>query len=145
MSVIQSNISTFTIAENQQSLVLNDIEHSQNLRCRRIFKNPFVFIVNLCVVNICQLMVASIFYGSMNTLEKRFSYNTKISAIIMVSDLFLSTILSPIIGFYADRFNRSRIIAYSSILLGLASILTSFPYFLFDSDHFLNENQNTHK
>ncbi len=94
MSVIQSNISTFTIAENQQSLVLNDIERSQNLRCRRIFKNPYVFIVNLCVVNICQLMVASIFYGSMNTLEKRFSYNTKISAIIMVSDLFLSTIVS---------------------------------------------------
>lgn len=88
------NTSNFTITENEQSLTLNDNRSSKNSKTWKMFNSPIVFIVNLCVVNICQLMVASIFYGSMSSLEKRFSYNTQISSIIMVSDLFLSTIVS---------------------------------------------------
>lgn len=85
---------TFTISENEDSLTINDNQSFKNSKCWKMFNNPIVFIVNLCVVNICQLMVASIFYGSMSSLEKRFSYNSQISSIIMVSDLVLSTIVS---------------------------------------------------
>lgn len=104
MSKLSVNTSTFTIAENEHNLILNDNRFLKNSKCWKMFNNPIVFIVNLCVVNICQLMVASIFYGSMSSLEKRFSYNTQISSIIMVSDLFLSTIVSFFVFYYLNTY-----------------------------------------
>lgn len=60
----------------------------------QVFANPIAFLINLCLVNMFQLMSASIFYGTMSTLERRFSYNSQISAMIMVSDLIFSAIVS---------------------------------------------------
>ena len=62
--------------------------------CLQVFASPFAFLVNLCLVNIIQMMIGSFMTGTMNTLEKRYSYNTKISSLIYTADLFFSVVVS---------------------------------------------------
>ncbi|KAJ6218550.1 hypothetical protein RDWZM_009707 [Blomia tropicalis] len=67
----------------------------------------------------------------MNTVEKRYAFDSKISAIISIADNISNMLLSPIIGYYGVRFNRSRLIGFGELLLAISCFITAMPYFIY--------------
>lgn len=93
--------------------------------------NPVAFLVNISFVAIVQSMAGSMIYSTMSTVEKRYAFDSKISAIIFIADSISNLILSPIIGYYGVRFNRSRLIGTGQIILALSCIASAIPYFIY--------------
>ena len=48
--------------------------------------SPIFFLVNICLIGIVQSMSGSFIYSTMNMLEKRYAYDSKISAYINIAD-----------------------------------------------------------
>lgn len=117
----------------------------------QVFAHPVVFLVNICVVGVVQGMAGSMVYSNMNTVEKRYAFDSKISALILIADNFSGMIvsslyfielecgvncvvtlqLSPIVGYYGVRVNRSRLIGMGEIVLAMSCFLGALPYFLY--------------
>lgn len=45
----------------------------------QVFANTKLFLINICLIGIAQSMAGSLQYTVMNTLEKRFAFDSKIS------------------------------------------------------------------
>ncbi len=81
--VRKSSPTSFTVSENEPKPKSRFKESSVTST------TIITFFVLLCLGNTCQLMISSIFKGTLSTLERRFSYSTTISAVIMTSDLVI--------------------------------------------------------
>lgn len=47
---------------------------------------------------------------------------------------------SPVVGYYANRFNRVRLIAIGSITIGIASLISTLPFFIYGSETSINSD-----
>ncbi|KAH9406524.1 hypothetical protein TYRP_013505 [Tyrophagus putrescentiae] len=63
--------------------------------------NAKLFLLNLCLIGIVQSMAGALQFSIMNSLEKRFAFDSKISAVINIADNFSVMFLSPLIGYWA--------------------------------------------
>ena len=54
----------------------------------QVFASPLVFLINMSLVGTIQGMTGPLFISSISTLEKRYAFDSKVSAIIMVADNF---------------------------------------------------------
>lgn len=60
----------------------------------QIFAHPLVFVINFSLVGIIQGMTGTYLVGSMSTLEKRFSFDSKVSGAIYIADNFSQMLVS---------------------------------------------------
>lgn len=54
----------------------------------QVFANPVVFLINMSLVGTIQGMTGPLFISSISTLEKRYAFDSKISAVILIADNF---------------------------------------------------------
>ncbi|OTF69716.1 solute carrier organic anion transporter family member 5A1-like, partial [Euroglyphus maynei] len=106
------------------------------------FSSPLFFLINLSLVGIIQSMNGPIFFSTMSTLEKRYSFDSKISGIILIADNISQFIISPIAGYIAVRYNRARLIAFSEMFLAFSCFLTAMPYFIYGPADLFQHNNN---
>lgn len=52
----------------------------------QVLNNPLYFLINICVIGVIQSMAGSMIYSTMNTVEKRYAFDSKISAVIYIAD-----------------------------------------------------------
>ncbi|KAJ6218400.1 hypothetical protein RDWZM_009557 [Blomia tropicalis] len=83
----------------------------------QVFANPVVFLINMSLVGTIQGMTGPLFISSISTLEKRYAFDSKISAVILIADNFSQMLISPFIGYLAVRYNRARLIGIAENLL----------------------------
>lgn len=61
----------------------------------QVFANPIVFLINMSLVGTIQGMTGPLFFSSISTLEKRYAFDSKISAIILIADNFSQMLVRP--------------------------------------------------
>lgn len=105
----------------------------------QLFATPLFFMINMAVVGIIQGMTSSLFFSSISTFERRYAFDSKISAIILVSDNVAEMILNPIVGYFGIRFNRARCIAIGEMILSASCFLTALPFLIYGSTSHLQE------
>lgn len=93
--------------------------------------NPMMFLFILSLVAIAKGMANSMPYSLMSTIEKRYSFDSKISSIHFFACDICSMLVSPIVGYYGVRFNRPKLIGYGQLILSFSCILASSPYFIY--------------
>lgn len=125
----------------------------------QVFANTKLFLINICLIGIVQSMAGSLQYTVMNTLEKRFAFDSKISgvqitlpifcliffiffyiflAVINIADNISVMFLSPLVGYYGIRFNRSKLIGIGQLIVATSCLISALPYFIYGpAKHFV--------
>jgi len=109
-----------------------------------------IFLINFSLVAIFQGATFTYLIGSLSTLEKRYAFQSKVSGVILIADNVSQMIVSPLIGYLANRYNRPRIMACGEILSALSCFMCALPYFIYGPAlHFLQDtslgNSSTHQ
>ena len=60
----------------------------------QFFASPKFFLINLGLVGIIQGCTGTIFFSSISTFEKRYAFDSRLSAIIMIADNFADMVVS---------------------------------------------------
>lgn len=104
----------------------------------QVLANTKLFLINICLIGVVQSMAGSVQFTVMNTLEKRFAFDSKISALINIADNISVMLLSPIVGYYAVRFNRSKLIGTGQLIIATSCLISASPYFIYGpAKHFV--------
>ncbi|CAG2170748.1 unnamed protein product, partial [Oppiella nova] len=107
----------------------------------QVFASPIYFTMNFAIVGVVQAMTGSFLVASISTLEKRYAFDSKISGYIFIADNFVQMLVSPIIGYLSNRFNRPRMIATGELILALSCFINAMPYFIYGpGTHLLHDD-----
>ena len=60
----------------------------------QVLNNPLYFLINICIIGVIQSMAGSMIYSTMNSIEKRYAFDSKVSAIIFIADNICSIFVS---------------------------------------------------
>ena len=92
---------------------------------------------------ILSLSVAGYLAGVVTTLEKRFQLkSSEVGAISTVSSA-VSLGLVVFVAYYGQNRHRPRLIAGGAVLVGIGTLLMSFPQFLYDTPRFLSNGDSS--
>lgn len=105
--------------------------------------SPKIFLINFSIVAILQGANFTYLIGSTSTLEKRYSFDSKITGFILIADNLSQMVINPFIGYLGTKYNRPRIIAIGETIVALACFLSALPYFMYGpSDRFYKHETN---
>ena len=105
------------------------------------FSDTKYFMVNFSLLAVIQGAYFSYLIGCSSTLEKRFSYSSRLTGFILIADNFSQILLSPVVGFLGKRMNKAKLIASGMLFVSFSSWLTAVPYFIYGpATHFLTES-----
>ena len=108
--------------------------------CLQRFCHINVFMVVFSAIFILSLSVAGYLAGVVSTLEKRFQLkSSEVGAISTISSS-VSLAIVIFVAYYGQTRHRPRIIACGAVLVGIGTLLMSFPQFLYDTPEFLTRN-----
>ncbi|CAG2106428.1 unnamed protein product, partial [Medioppia subpectinata] len=97
----------------------------------QVFATTKFFVINFSAVAVLQGAYFTYLIGSISTLEKRFAFESKISAFILIADNLSQMFLSPVVGYFGAKYNRSHLIAIGELVVGLSCIMSALPYFIY--------------
>lgn len=97
----------------------------------RSIGKPELFLLNFSLVAIFQGATFTYMIGSLSTLEKRYAFESKISGLILIADNVSQIIISPLIGYLGNKYNRPRIMAIGELLAAFSCFVFATPYFLY--------------
>ncbi|GBL94501.1 Solute carrier organic anion transporter family member 1B2 [Araneus ventricosus] len=69
--------------------------------------------------------------GAISTLEKRFSFNSRISGTIMMVDEVTPVFMGALIGYFGGMAHRPRMFAIGMLLTALCCFVSALPYFIY--------------
>ncbi|CAL1277915.1 unnamed protein product [Larinioides sclopetarius] len=69
--------------------------------------------------------------GAISTLEKRFSFNSRISGTIMMVDEVTPVFMGALIGYFGGMAHRPRMFAIGMLLSALCCFVSALPYFIY--------------
>lgn len=95
------------------------------------FASVKIYTILYSILGILHSSYYSYLVGTLSTLEKRFAFKSKTSGIIFIADEMAPIFLGVIIGYYAGKTNRLRIITFGMVLSVLCNLFSSFPYFIY--------------
>lgn len=110
------------------------------------FATARAFVILYSVMGVLQSAYYSTLIGSLSTLEKRFAFKSKISGVIMSVDEITPVLLGMIIGYYATKVHRPRMISVGMLLSSGCCFVSCLPYFIYGSmriPYFNDINNNT--
>ncbi|XP_074602800.1 solute carrier organic anion transporter family member 74D-like [Brevipalpus obovatus] len=93
--------------------------------------SPKIFLANFALIATMRSAYFVYLMSVMSTLEKRFAFPSKLSALIMIADNISGMIVSPIIGYVGIKLNRPVLIGFGTVLVGLSSITSGLPYLIY--------------
>ncbi|KAF8796526.1 Solute carrier organic anion transporter like protein [Argiope bruennichi] len=69
--------------------------------------------------------------GSISTLEKRFSFNSRISGTIMMVDEVTPVFMGALIGYFGGMSHRPRMFGIGMLLSAVCCFMSALPYFIY--------------
>jgi organic anion transporter polypeptide len=95
------------------------------------YANPKIFLLDFSLIAIIRAAYFTYQISVMSTLEKRYAFPSKVSALILIADNLSGMIVSPIIGYIGTKIHGPRLIGGGMILVSLSCILSGMPYFVY--------------
>lgn len=110
------------------------------------FATARAFVILYSMMGVLQSAYYSTLIGSLSTLEKRFAFKSKVSGVIMSVDEITPVLLGIIIGYYATKVHRPRMISIGMLLSSGCCFVSCLPYFIYGPmriPNFNDINSNT--
>lgn len=104
------------------------------------FVNPNAFLVIFSLLGIIQGAYFAYLIGVLSTLEKRYSFQSKATGLILIADNISPILTSTLIGYYARNANRPKWIAMGMLLVVISFFMSSLPYFIYGPAYHLLSN-----
>lgn len=107
------------------------------------FANPKTFLVIFCIVGIFQGAYFAYVAGILSTIEKRYSFKSKITGLILIADNISPIITSVLVGYYGGKANanRPRWIAGGMFIVVISYFISAIPYFVYGTaSHFTDSD-----
>lgn len=101
--------------------------------CFQRFANHLVYLVFFCLAGIVQGIYYTYLIGVSPTLEKRFSYGTKITGYILLADNVSPLLFSIMLGYCGKYFHRPRLVSFGMMVNALACLLAWSPFYFYGS------------
>lgn len=95
------------------------------------FANPKFYLFVFSALAILQGAYFTYFVGVITTLEKRFSFRSKVTAYIMVAENVSPIIACILIGYLGGKLHKPKMITVSMLLVVAGCFLSCLPYFLY--------------
>lgn len=100
-------------------------------RFLRRYANPKIFVAIFSLIATMRSAYFVYMIGVMSTLEKRYAFPSKLSALILIADNISGMVMSPVIGYLGTKFHGPKIIGWGTVLVGLSSIVSGLPYLIY--------------
>ncbi|XP_042908479.1 solute carrier organic anion transporter family member 74D isoform X2 [Parasteatoda tepidariorum] len=98
------------------------------------FANAKCFLVFFCLIGILQGAYFTYFIGILTTLEKRYSFDSSVTGIILIADNISPALFGIFLGYYGKFAHRPKLVTFGMMITVLSCFLSALPYFLFGSD-----------
>lgn len=98
------------------------------------FANPFVYLIIFCLAGFIQNAYSTYLIGISSTLERRFSYDTKVTGALLLADNVSPLLFSIFLGYYGKNSHRPRFLFFGMMCIVLSCFIAYFPYLLFGSE-----------
>ncbi|XP_071040466.1 solute carrier organic anion transporter family member 74D isoform X2 [Parasteatoda tepidariorum] len=109
------------------------------------FNTPKAFLVNNGFLGLLNGATFTYFIGCISTLEKRYSFESKVTGIIMIGEEISPICFGFLIGYFGGKSHRPRFIALALTIGFLSALVMASPYFLYGAirevsklDHYKN-------
>lgn len=97
------------------------------------FASPKVYLIVFCLSGIAQGTYFMYLIGVASTLEKRFSYDSQFTGLILLADNISPAIFSIMLGYFGKYFHKPKLVYFGMMINVFSCFLACFPYFLFGS------------
>ena len=67
----------------------------------------------------------------LSTIEKRYAFPSRISAIILICDNISGLLLNPIVGYLGTRINGPKLIGFGCLVIAISSLLSGIKKIYF--------------
>lgn len=111
-------------------------------RWLQFFATQKFYIMNYCILSILQGAYLAYFIGIVSTVEKRFSFKSKISGLILMTANIAAVLIVLIIGYFNGKSHRPKWIAGSILMTVVSCFLSAVPYFVYGKDTHLFVSRN---
>lgn len=95
------------------------------------FATPQTYLLIFGIVGVLEGAYFTYFIGVLSTLEKRFAFESKVSGIILIADNISGAFLSLIVGYYARKWHKPRLIAFGMSMVSVSCFICTIPYFMY--------------
>ena len=133
-------------SEDKQLLLNNDLlshkadDYESGQRWFKKIGKLEIFLINFSIVAILQGATFTYLIGSLSTLEKRFVFESKVSGFILVAENISQIIISPLVGYLGNKYNRPRIMAIGEVIAALSCFVFAIPYAMYGTSDNLPHN-----
>lgn len=100
-------------------------------RCLQKYADPKAYLFVYSALGMLQGAYFSYFIGIISTLEKRYAFNSQITALILISNTLCPILFSLFIGYFGGKSHRPRLISFCMLLVLLGCFLSVLPYFIY--------------
>ncbi|XP_067138901.1 solute carrier organic anion transporter family member 74D-like [Centruroides vittatus] len=95
------------------------------------FAKPSAFLISFSLLGIVQGAYYAYLIGVISTIEKRYSFNSKATGLILTMDNVTPILTSTIIGYYGRNINRPKWIGLGMLIVVISCFLSCLPYFIY--------------
>ncbi|XP_023221336.1 solute carrier organic anion transporter family member 5A1-like [Centruroides sculpturatus] len=95
------------------------------------FAKPSAFLISFSLLGIVQGAYYAYLIGVISTIEKRYSFNSKATGLILTMDNVTPILTSIIIGYYGRNINRPKWIGLGMLIVVISCFLSCLPYFIY--------------
>ncbi|RWS07498.1 Solute carrier organic anion transporter family member 3A1-like protein [Dinothrombium tinctorium] len=116
------------------SSYVRNVEPSSRRTHRRFipqFSDPRSFLTVFTVIGNLELALYFYLISVLNTLEKRFGYSARTTAVILICDNIASAVFGLLFGHWGCRYNRPHLMGVGVIIISLSALIFTMPYFIF--------------
>uniref|UniRef100_A0A8C4RZH6 Solute carrier organic anion transporter family member n=1 Tax=Erpetoichthys calabaricus TaxID=27687 RepID=A0A8C4RZH6_ERPCA len=101
--------------------------------CLQCCNRPSGFLLWFCILGVIQgMLVNGLVNISISTIEKRYDLRSSLTGLISSSYDISFCILCLFVSFHGQRGHKPRWMTYSAFMLGLGSLVFSFPHYISD-------------
>ncbi|GBO06013.1 Solute carrier organic anion transporter family member 1C1 [Araneus ventricosus] len=98
------------------------------------FANPRCFLLFFCLIGILQGAYFTYFIGILSTLERRYSFDSGITGIILIADNLSPVIFGIFVGYYGKYMHRPKLVTFGMMITVFSCFLSCLPCLLFGSE-----------
>lgn len=109
-------------------------------KCLQRFAHPRYFLLFFSLIGVLQGAYFTYFIGILSTLEKRYSFDSWITGIILIADNLSPALFGIFVGYYGKYVHKPRLVTFGMMITVLSCFLSSLPYFLFGSSNKLSRS-----
>ncbi|XP_048584235.1 solute carrier organic anion transporter family member 4A1-like isoform X2 [Nematostella vectensis] len=100
-------------------------------RCLQFLRSPRWFLVFISLFSLFQAMAVNSFVSiAIPTLERRYSFNSKQTGLLVSANDITALILVSFVSFYGGYGHKTKWLGFGGILTGLGCVMFSLPHFM---------------